>query len=61
MLYPLLISASRYSSTCGMSLETRGLNDNKTFIVKCEKWQLADTIVLLTNVGMIVSIIILRH
>ena len=58
-IYPLLISAIRYATICGMSLDGRGLNDNKTYVTKCEKWHIVNTGVLLVN--LIVLCIIIFH
>jgi energy-coupling factor transporter transmembrane protein EcfT len=54
LLYPLLISASRYAAICGMSLVTRNLNNKKTFVVKCRAWQLTDSLVLAANCCLVI-------
>jgi energy-coupling factor transporter transmembrane protein EcfT len=54
ILLPVIISATRYANTCGISLETRGLNDEKTFITKCAHLQLKDIVVLVTNLILII-------
>lgn len=50
MIYPLLISASRYASVCAMSLEARGLNENKTFLTECTPWHFFDSFIVVINV-----------
>jgi energy-coupling factor transporter transmembrane protein EcfT len=56
MLIPLLVSASRYAYQTGLSLESRGLHPNKTFI-DFYYWHKRDTIVLLINLFQIGFII----
>lgn len=53
ILYPLMISASKYAYVCGISLEARGLNPHKTFIHQTKKWHLLDSLILLLNILLI--------
>lgn len=58
LIIPLLVSASRYAYYAGLSLESRGLHNKKTYIVKYPlSWQ--DFIVILINICEIVILVIL--
>ncbi len=56
MLFPLLVSAGRYSSQAGLSLASRGLNKDKTFLIEV-KWRITDT--LLISIAILSTIAIL--
>ena len=50
IIYPLLISASRYAYVCGISLEARGLNAQKSFVRQSPRWRKCDSIILIINI-----------
>ena len=61
IIYPLLISATRYAFSNGLSMQCRGLNKDKTFVTQVICWQIKDSIYILINVIIIAfAIIMLR-
>ncbi len=56
LMYPLMISASRYAYVCGISLESRGLNSDKSFVRQVTSWKYSDSLILLINI-LIISVI----
>lgn len=50
MLYSLLVSAARHAFHQGISMESRGLNANKTFVRQSKLWSKIDTMVLSLNI-----------
>ena len=50
IIFPLLLSATRYAFHNGLSMECRGLNKNKTFIHRAQSWQLNDSIIIVCNI-----------
>ena len=50
ILYPMLISATRYAFHNGLSMECRGLNNNKTFIHQVTLWSYKDSLFFIVNV-----------
>jgi energy-coupling factor transporter transmembrane protein EcfT len=49
-LIPLLVSATRYSQQAAMSMQTRGLNKKKSFIID-EKIRLYDVLIFISNLA----------
>jgi energy-coupling factor transporter transmembrane protein EcfT len=45
MLFPLLVGAGRYASQAGLSLESRGLSKQRTYLVSVP-WRISDTMLL---------------
>ncbi|MCF7911804.1 MAG: energy-coupling factor transporter transmembrane protein EcfT [Candidatus Cloacimonetes bacterium] len=52
-IIPILVSATRYSQQAAMSIQTRGLNEEKSFIIKA-KMQICDILYLTVNLTGIV-------
>ncbi|MBN2830428.1 MAG: hypothetical protein JXR56_08925 [Candidatus Cloacimonetes bacterium] len=57
MLFPLLVGAGRYASQAGLSLESRGINKQRTYLVSVP-WKAIDT-ALLTSAFFMVLLIVL--
>ncbi|MFN8770219.1 MAG: energy-coupling factor transporter transmembrane component T [Neisseriaceae bacterium] len=57
ILYPMLISAARYAYYNGLSMECRGLNQNKTYIHKATKFSYIDLITITMNIILIIILI----
>ncbi|MDP8211040.1 MAG: energy-coupling factor transporter transmembrane component T [Candidatus Stygibacter australis] len=58
-IIPLLVSATRYSQQAAMSIQSRGLNQDKSFI-KSEKLRVFDLLILLINLtGIIIPLLYL--
>ena len=57
LMYPLMISASRYAYVCGISLESRGLNSDKSFVRQVASWKNSDSLILLINI-LIISLLL---
>jgi energy-coupling factor transporter transmembrane protein EcfT len=57
ILYPMLISATRYAYHNGLSMECRGLNRNKTYIHKVDKWSYLDTLIIIINIVILISVV----
>ena len=49
LLIPILVSASRYAHYAGLSLESKGLQQKKTY-TEIHKWQKIDWIILIVNI-----------
>lgn len=61
LIFPILVSASRYAYHAGLSLECRGLNNEKTY-VEHHPWKIRDTLYLIINCCEIAAVyIILAH
>ncbi len=58
IIYPLLISATRYAFHNGLSMECRGLNKNKTYVIPPMNWQIKDTVYILVNITILSTVII---
>ncbi len=56
LIFPILVSASRHAHYTGLSLESRGLNSQKTFS-EYFFWKKKDTLVLFINIVEIVLIV----
>lgn len=56
ILYPMLISASRYAFYTGLSMECRGLNSNKSFIHKTIPLTYKDTMIVAINIIIILVV-----
>jgi len=58
-IIPLLVSATRYSQQAAMSIQTRGLNEDKSFIIR-ERVKICDLAYLLINlIGIVVSLLVI--
>ncbi len=55
LIFPLLVSAGRYSSQAGLSLSSRGLNQDKTFLLEV-KWKLVDTLYIMS--ALVVTVVV---
>ncbi|MBN1948427.1 MAG: hypothetical protein JW784_01660 [Candidatus Cloacimonetes bacterium] len=58
LIFPILVSATRYAHFAGLSLECRGLNREKTYL-ESYRWQKKDAVILLINLCQIFSLIAL--
>jgi energy-coupling factor transporter transmembrane protein EcfT len=56
LLLPILVSASRFAFSVGLSMESRGLNKHKTFS-ELHRWRKFDTLVLLGNLLQILILV----
>ena len=56
LLLPILVSASRFAFSVGLSMESRGLNKQKTFS-ELHRWRKFDTLVLLGNLLQILVLV----
>lgn len=56
VLYPMLISATRYAYHNGLSMECRGLNSNKTYIHKAEKFTYIDVLIISINIVFLITV-----
>ncbi len=62
IIFPMLLSATRYAFHNGLSMECRGLNKNKTFIHQVTAWHLKDSIIITFNILVVVVVYLcLRH
>lgn len=59
ILYPVLVSAARYAFDAGISLESRGLNQNKTYVRLVQSFKLSETVYLITNIMFLTAIFVL--
>lgn len=59
MLYPVLVSAARYAFVAGISLESRGLNQHKTYVRPVRSFKLSETIYLITNIMFLTALFVL--
>ncbi|MFO7896120.1 MAG: energy-coupling factor transporter transmembrane component T [Candidatus Cloacimonadales bacterium] len=57
LLIPILVSASRYAHYAGLSLESKGLHNKKTYCEQ-QQWQGIDWLVLLINLLQIICLIV---
>ncbi|RLC50678.1 MAG: hypothetical protein DRZ79_04015 [Candidatus Cloacimonadota bacterium] len=48
LLMPMLVSASRFAYSAGLSMESRGLNKQKTFL-ELVRWRKSDIIIIIAN------------
>lgn len=58
ILYPMLISATRYAYHNGLSMECRGLNSNKTYIHKTKKITYIDVWIIGINIVFLISVVL---
>lgn len=62
LIFPILVSASRYAHYAGLSLESRGLNNKKTFS-EFHYWKKKDSLVLFINIieiAVVVALFIIK-
>jgi len=58
LLIPILVSASRYAHYAGLSLESKGLHNKKTY-TEIHKWTKLDWLILVVNIFQVVILIYL--
>ncbi|MBF0443054.1 MAG: hypothetical protein HQK54_14195 [Oligoflexales bacterium] len=56
IIVPLMVGAARYAFVAGLSMEIRGLNPKKTFVIKARRLSTSDFITLILNLFLLLAI-----
>lgn len=57
ILFPLLVGAGRYAAQAGLSLDSRGINRDRTYY-EITTWKLIDTLLLTTAVSVSIAVVL---